>query len=313
MWTTGCGLPVRIFSLPPPLPLLSVPFRTLWAAAMWPLSEASPSSSAKLFVAPHRGWTCSLVSAYHRRRRKPLPFSNSTERLMYGIFPAGMAITGLGTGINELTALAGTAELVPLSRRGYYIAGMTLTILPFLPSAMFAQLISFHSTWRFIAVLTSVWAFVGLVLTVLFYSPPPRADQQDRGNKIHLLKRIDLVGGVLSVAGVASVEVGLLGGGYQVSLVVLGCFGLVIGFERLTSSAFMDECAYPCAAGVWRLLHCWVCGMGTLRHTKSNGPSTSQQGSPDPTSHHAHHFHLRGQLLLCAVALARPSLQCLWT
>ncbi|KAK4133351.1 MFS general substrate transporter, partial [Trichocladium antarcticum] len=131
------------------------------------------------------------------------------------LFIAGMALAGVGTGINELTALAGTAELVPLSRRGYYIAGMTLTIFPFLPSAMFAQLISFHATWRFIAVLTSVWAFVGLVLTTLFYFPPPRPDQQARGGKAGLLMRTDLVGGILSIVGVSCFEAGLLGAGYQ--------------------------------------------------------------------------------------------------
>lgn len=135
-----------------------------------------------------------------------------------GSSPAGMALAGVGTGINELTALAGTAELVPLSRRGYYIAGMTLTIFPFLPSAMFAQLISFHATWRFIAVLTSVWAFVGLALTTLFYFPPPRPDQQARGGKAGLLMRTDLVGGILSVVGVSCFEAGLLGAGYQVCL-----------------------------------------------------------------------------------------------
>lgn len=127
-----------------------------------------------------------------------------------------MTITGVGTGINELTALAGTAELVPISRRGYYLAAMVLTILPFLPSAMFAQLISFHSCWRYIGVVTAVWAFIGLVLTVIFYTPPPRIEEGS-GNKIRLLKRTDFVGGILSIAGVSAVEAGLLGGGYQVS------------------------------------------------------------------------------------------------
>lgn len=130
-----------------------------------------------------------------------------------------MAITGVGTGINELTALAGTAELVPLSRRGYYIAGMCLTILPFLPSAMYAQMIAAHSTWRYIAVLTGVWAFIGLVVTVVFYFPPPRASLQGWKEKVDLLKRTDFVGGLLSIVGLAGFEAGILMGGYQVSLV----------------------------------------------------------------------------------------------
>jgi hypothetical protein len=128
-----------------------------------------------------------------------------------------MAITGVGTGINELTALAGTAELVPLSQRGYYIAGMVLTILPFLPSAMYAQLIAFHSTWRYISVVTTVWTFLGLVSTVIFYFPPPRAQVQDWKEKVELLKKTDIVGGLLSILGLAGFEAGILMGGYQVS------------------------------------------------------------------------------------------------
>ncbi|KAK4102691.1 MFS general substrate transporter [Parathielavia hyrcaniae] len=94
------------------------------------------------------------------------------------MFISGMAITGVGTGINELTALAGTAELVPLSKRGYHIAGMVLSVLPFLPSVMYAQLIAYHSTWRYISVLTAVWTLVGLIATVAFYFPPTRVQLQ---------------------------------------------------------------------------------------------------------------------------------------
>lgn len=131
-----------------------------------------------------------------------------------------MAVTGIGTGINELTALAGTAELVPLSQRGYYIAGMVLTVLPLLPSVMYAQMIAFHSTWRYIAVVTGVWAFLGLLSTVLFYSPPPRVRLEGWKGKIQLLKRTDFVGGLLSILGLAGFEAGLLMGGYQVSVSV---------------------------------------------------------------------------------------------
>ncbi|KAK4043794.1 fungal trichothecene efflux pump [Parachaetomium inaequale] len=131
------------------------------------------------------------------------------------MFIAGMAITGIGTGINELTALAGTAELVPLSHRGYYIAGMVLTILPFLPSAMYAQMIAVHKSWRWISVVTSGWALAGLVATVLFYFPPPRARLYGWKANIDLLKKTDFVGGLLSIVGLAGFEVGILAGGYQ--------------------------------------------------------------------------------------------------
>ncbi|KAK0668606.1 major facilitator superfamily domain-containing protein [Cercophora samala] len=129
-------------------------------------------------------------------------------------FIVGMAISGLGTGINELTALAGAAEIVPVSQRGYYVAAMILTILPFLPSVMYAQLISAYSSWRYIAVVTTGWAAIGLVLAFLFYHPPPRIDAHSN-EKSEVLKKTDWVGGFLSIAGLVLVEVGLLGGGYN--------------------------------------------------------------------------------------------------
>ncbi|KAK3393041.1 putative efflux pump protein [Podospora didyma] len=151
------------------------------------------------------------------------------------IFIGGMALTGIGAGINEITALAGTAELVPISQRGYYMAGVILTIVPFLPSVLFAQLIASSSTWRYIAVLTAGWAFVGVAMTVLFYAPPSPVIALDLEGKIGLVKRTDLVGGLLSISGLAAFEIGLLGGGYQYSWssaqalvpLVLGVFLLV--------------------------------------------------------------------------------------
>jgi hypothetical protein len=134
---------------------------------------------------------------------------------------AGMAITGVGTGINELTALAGTAELVPLSRRGYYLAGMVLTVLPFLPSVLYAQLIAHHSTWRYISVVTAGWTVIGLLATVVFYFPPPRVRLETWKEKMHLLRRTDFVGGLLSILGLAGFEAGILMRGHQVSLVVI--------------------------------------------------------------------------------------------
>ncbi|KAK0723880.1 major facilitator superfamily domain-containing protein [Apiosordaria backusii] len=131
-------------------------------------------------------------------------------------FIVGMAISGWGTGINELTALAGTAEIVPMSQRGYYVAAMILTILPFLPSVMYAQLISAYSSWRYIAVVTTGWAAVGLVMVFLFYHPPPRIDTH-AVEKTEVLRKTDWVGGFLSIAGLVLVEVGLLGGGYNAS------------------------------------------------------------------------------------------------
>jgi hypothetical protein len=44
-----------------------------------------------------------------------------------------MVFSGIGAGINELTALAVTSELAPTSQRGKYVAILVFTILPFVP------------------------------------------------------------------------------------------------------------------------------------------------------------------------------------
>ena len=134
-------------------------------------------------------------------------------------YVGGMAVSGVGTGINELVVIAGTSELVPVSQRGYYLAAVGLAIIPLLPSVMYAQLISFSHTWRYIAILTSGLAAVALAITVVFYSPPPPSleRQRSREDDRSMLRNTDFLGGLLSIAGLAGVEVGLLGGGYQVS------------------------------------------------------------------------------------------------
>ena len=47
-----------------------------------------------------------------------------------------MVLSGLGAGLNELIALAGTAELVPVRKRGTYVGLVVFTILPFCPSVL---------------------------------------------------------------------------------------------------------------------------------------------------------------------------------
>ncbi|KAK0633593.1 major facilitator superfamily domain-containing protein [Immersiella caudata] len=133
-------------------------------------------------------------------------------------FIGGMAMTGIGTGVNELTVIAGTSELVPISQRGYYLAAVTLTITPYIPSVMYAQLIASNSTWRFIAVLTSGSALIAFAMTFMFYSPPlpPVASHHSTmSEKMALVKRMDLFGGFLSISGLALLEIGILGGGYR--------------------------------------------------------------------------------------------------
>lgn len=127
-----------------------------------------------------------------------------------------MAISGAGAGINELTALAVTAELAPTRQRGKYVALLVFTIIPFCPSVLWAQLIASRSGWRYCGALCGAWAAVGLVMTLAFYFPPPRVNSQGL-SRMQVLKQIDYVGGFLSVCGLILFMAGLQWGGYQVT------------------------------------------------------------------------------------------------
>lgn len=59
-----------------------------------------------------------------------------------GMFIAAMTIVGAGAGISELTALAVTSELAPTAKRGKYVAILIFTIIPFVPSGIYGQLIA---------------------------------------------------------------------------------------------------------------------------------------------------------------------------
>lgn len=137
----------------------------------------------------------------------------STAHTM-NIFISGMVFSGIGAGINELTALAVTSELAPTSQRGKYVAILVFTIIPFCPSVLWAQLIAFHSSWRWIGLWCGIWAFIGLVLTAIFYHPPPRVNSQGMSRK-EILAEIDYIGGFLSVSGMLLFMMGMQWGGYQ--------------------------------------------------------------------------------------------------
>ena len=127
-----------------------------------------------------------------------------------------MALAGVGAGINELTALAATSELAPTAKRGKYVAVLIFTIIPFCPSVLWGQLIAYHSSWRYVGLICGVWAFIGLVMTAIFYFPPPRVNSLGLTNK-EIIAQIDFVGGFLSIVGMILFIAGLLWGGYQYS------------------------------------------------------------------------------------------------
>lgn len=126
-----------------------------------------------------------------------------------------MVFAGIGAGINELTALAVTSELAPTRKRGTYVSILVFTIIPFCPSVLWAQLIASHTTWRYVGLFCGLWAFIGLVMTVIFYFPPPRINANGLSRR-EIVLRIDFVGGFLSIAGMILFLAGLLWGGYQV-------------------------------------------------------------------------------------------------
>jgi MFS family permease len=137
----------------------------------------------------------------------------STAKEM-NVFIGGMVFAGIGAGINELTALAVTSELAPTAKRGKYVAVLIFTIIPFCPSVLWGQLIAFYSSWRWIGLLCGIWNLIGLVMTAVFYFPPPRVNSTGMSRK-QILQQIDYVGGILSIAGMILFMAGMQWGGYQ--------------------------------------------------------------------------------------------------
>lgn len=127
-------------------------------------------------------------------------------------FIGGMVIAGVGAGINELTALAATAEMAPTSKRGKYVAVLIFTIIPFCPSVLWGQLIASHSSWRWIGLFCGLWAFIGLTMTAVFYFPPPRPNSQGLTRR-EIINQVDFIGGFFSIFGMLLFMMGLEWGG----------------------------------------------------------------------------------------------------
>ncbi|EEA26937.1 hypothetical protein TMatcc_004782 [Talaromyces marneffei ATCC 18224] len=164
---------------------------------------------------------------------------SSTANTM-NTFIGGMAISGAGAGINELTALSATAEMAPTRKRGTYIAALILTILPWSASVMWAQLIAYHSNWRYVGLLAGIWNSLGLICTVFFYFPPQRDNSQGLSKK-EIISRIDFVGGFLSIAGLILFLAGMQWGGYQYSWKTAHVLvPLILGFFILVAFGFWE-------------------------------------------------------------------------
>lgn len=177
-----------------------------------------------------------------------------------------MVISGLGAGFNELIALAGTSELVPVKKRGVYVASVVFTILPFCPSTMWAQLIAKDSTWRWIGMLVGVWNLVGLVLVATCYKDPARNNR--RRPRKEILREIDYLGGLFSTVGALLFMMGMQWGANQVSSHDRRSL-------RITDNlVHLDILTRSCAFLHWHRLHHCVLRLGVLR-ALPHGPSTA--------------------------------------
>lgn len=150
-----------------------------------------------------------------------------------------MALSGVGAGINELTAIAGTAELAPTSQRGTYVAALIMTLLPWCPSVLWAQLIAANLGWRYVGVLIIVYTAVGMLVAVFFYFPPPPSVTSTLSRK-EVFQRIDFVGGLTSVAGITLVVAAILWGGYTVRHPGLSSYVIKLTLQSTHGVAFMS-------------------------------------------------------------------------
>ncbi|KIW87484.1 uncharacterized protein Z519_11807 [Cladophialophora bantiana CBS 173.52] len=149
----------------------------------------------------------------------------------------GMTIAGGGAAIGELTALAGTAELVPVKKRGIYLACVTFFICPFFPYVLYAQLLSANATWRWGLWITFIYNGVFFVGVLLFYFPDSHILRKGDLSRAEIAKKIDYVGAVLSITGVILFLVALQSGGsshpwtsaYVLCMLFIGA-ALIAGF-----------------------------------------------------------------------------------
>jgi len=89
-----------------------------------------------------------------------------------------------------------------------------MTIIPYCPSVLYAQLIVSVSTWRWIGLWCALWSLVGGILTLIFYNPPSRPNSHGL-TKWQIVKRIDITGGITSTAGLTLLLMACTWGGNQ--------------------------------------------------------------------------------------------------
>ena len=73
---------------------------------------------------------------------------------------------------------------------------------------------SVTATWRWGAWIPLIFAGVGLVMVLVQYHPPPRSNSIDL-TRSQVIARVDYIGGILSISGLALLMDGLQMGGYN--------------------------------------------------------------------------------------------------
>lgn len=139
-----------------------------------------------------------------------------------------------------MIALAGTGEMVPTAKRGAYVGAIVFTIMPFAPSVLYAQLITGASDWRYVGIFVAGWNFIGLLLVLFAYHPPPRSNSMGYSRR-DVLKRVDYIGGLLSIGGVMCFMMGMQWSAQQV------CIIHPIPFQHLTLWQYEWESAHVIA------------------------------------------------------------------
>ncbi|ROV98345.1 hypothetical protein VMCG_07155 [Cytospora schulzeri] len=211
LWT-GSQIPVYLFGAVPPYIYMDIGGNDRWIwlvlanllslAAICPFVGSLSDLFGRRYVA--------LVGAAFIVLGMIIVSTAQTMNIVIG----GMVFAGIGAGINELTALAATSELAPVAQRGKYVGILVLTITPFCPSVLYAQLIAYYSSWRYIGLFCALWAFIGLVLTAVFYFPPSLVNTNNVGRP-EILRKTDLMGGFLSISGLILFMAGMQWGGYD--------------------------------------------------------------------------------------------------
>ncbi|KAK2624942.1 hypothetical protein QTJ16_005311 [Diplocarpon rosae] len=150
-------------------------------------------------------------------------------------FIGGQVLLGIGVIVQELLSIAIVVESVPTAKRSLYAALILCSIMPWSPGGLYASWIA-NSSWRWIGLVVALWNLLTFATIAYFYHPPPRANSLGLKRR-ELVRRIDVIGGLLLTAGLLCVLVGLNWGGqdyawnssHVLSALIIGG-GMLLGF-----------------------------------------------------------------------------------